>query len=53
MKVLGTMILVAGAGALLLAGAPPAAPEIHPDSASTAVALLSGTLLILKSRRKK
>jgi hypothetical protein len=52
MKVLGTLILAVGVAGILLAGAP-AAPEIHPDSAGTAVALLSGTLLILKSRRKK
>ncbi len=51
MKVLGMMLLLVGMAGILPAGS--AVPEIDPGSAGTAIALLSGTLLLLKSRRKK
>jgi hypothetical protein len=51
MKVLGMTMLLVGMASILSAS--PATPEINPASAGSAVALLSGTLLVLKSRRKK
>jgi hypothetical protein len=50
MKVLGTVLLFVGMGGILSAAV---VPEIDPGTAGTAVALLSGTLLVLASRRKK
>jgi hypothetical protein len=51
MKLAGmSLLFVAMSG---LAFAPTVAPEIDLGSAGTAVALLSGALLILRARRKK
>ena len=50
-KVLGMMLLVVGAS--VFAMGVPAVPEIGAGSAGSAVALLSGTLLILRGRRKR
>jgi hypothetical protein len=44
-KVLGVMLLVVGASAVAMASPPPA-PEIGAGSAGSAVALISGALLI-------
>lgn len=52
MKVLGTMLLLVGVAGLALAQPVPT-PEIDPGSAGTAVALLSGALLVIRARRKK
>ncbi len=52
MKVIGLILLMVGAAAMASAQVA-AAPEIDANSAGSAVALLSGSLLILKSRRKK
>ncbi len=51
MKILGVMLLVVGTVAV--ASAFNAVPEIDSSSAVSALALLSGSLLMLKSRRKK
>jgi hypothetical protein len=51
-KLLGLGLLLLGAASFALAG-PVAAPEIDAASASSAIALLSGSLLVLRSRRKK
>jgi hypothetical protein len=52
MKCVGMLLMVvATAGSLLAQTAP--VPEIDPGSAATAVAMLSGALLILRSRKKK
>ncbi|MGD0617629.1 MAG: hypothetical protein ABSB67_08205 [Bryobacteraceae bacterium] len=51
MKAVGMMLLLVGA--MTAANAVPAAPEIDGGSAASAVALLSGALLVLRSRRKK
>jgi len=51
-KLLGLGLLLLGAASFALAG-PVAAPEIDGASASSAIALLSGSLLVLRSRRKK
>ena len=50
MKVLGMMLLLVGASGVLLATP---VPEINPGSAGSAIALLSGTILVLRSRRRK
>jgi hypothetical protein len=51
-KVLGLSLLLAGAASSALA-VPVAAPEVDGASATTAIALLSGSLLVLRARRKK
>ena len=51
MKVVGIILLLVGT--VGVASAVPAAPEIDAGSAVNAVALLSGSLLMLASRRKK
>jgi hypothetical protein len=50
MKVVGMMLLLVGAAAVANARV---VPEIDASSTVSALALLSGSLLILKSRRKK
>ena len=49
-KVLGMMLLVAGASVIAMGA--PSVPEISAGSAGSAVAILSGALLILRGRRK-
>jgi hypothetical protein len=51
MKLLGTLLLLVGVSGLALAQTQ--APEIDPGSAGTAVALLSGALLVFRARRNK
>ncbi|HYL37317.1 MAG TPA: hypothetical protein VEV17_15475 [Bryobacteraceae bacterium] len=51
MKYLGMVLLLVGASAA--AFAQPAVPEIGAGSAVSAIALLSGALLVLRGRRKK
>jgi hypothetical protein len=51
-KVFGIMLLVVGASAFAMATAT-AVPEIGVGSAGSAIALLSGTLLVIRGRRKK
>jgi len=53
MKVIGLMMLMVGAAGSALAGGLVAAPEIDSASAIGALALLSGTLLVIRSRRRK
>jgi hypothetical protein len=43
------LLLIATAG---IAGATPAVPEIDPGSGMSALALLSGALLVLRGRRR-
>jgi len=52
MKVLGLVLLLVGMTGILAASVTPA-PEIDPGSAGSAIALLSGALVVLKSRRAK
>jgi len=52
MKTVGMMLLVAGVSGIAL-GNPTAAPEIDASSSISALSLLSGALLVIKSRRKK
>jgi|CZKS01.1.fsa_nt_gi hypothetical protein len=51
MKLAGMLLLFVAMSGLALA--PTQAPEIDLGSAGTAIALLSGTLLIFRSRRTK
>jgi len=50
-KLLGMMLLLIGVGSV--ASAIPAAPEISPASAGSALALISGAVLVMRGRRKK
>jgi hypothetical protein len=50
MKLLGMMLLLIGVGSVALA-AP--VPEISPASAGSAIALISGAVLVMRGRRKK
>jgi hypothetical protein len=52
MKLLGIVLILIGLGSLAFA-ADVQVPEISPASASTAVCLLSGALLVARGRRKK
>ena len=50
-KVLGIMLLVAAASNVAMA-APVAAPEIGPASAGSALALVSGIVMMIRGRKK-
>jgi|HubBroStandDraft_6_1064221.scaffolds.fasta_scaffold297371_3 hypothetical protein len=50
MKIIGVMLLAVGTVSIASATS---VPEIDASSAVSALALLSGSLLMLKSRRKK
>ncbi len=50
-KLLGMLFLVAGASVCAMGAAP--APEIDAASAGSAFALLTGTVLVIRARRKK
>ena len=52
MKLFGMMLLFAGLSSLAMAGAA-AVPEISSASGVAALALLSGSLLVIRGRRKK
>jgi membrane protein implicated in regulation of membrane protease activity len=51
-KVLGMMLLVVGASTFAM-GRIAVVPEIGVSSAGSALALLSGTLLVIRGRRKQ
>jgi hypothetical protein len=48
-KSLGLLVLLAASSMVLLAG--PSVPEISPASAGSALALLSGLVLVMRGRR--
>lgn len=48
-KTVGMMLLLAGAAAFAMGAT---VPEIGPGSAGSAIALLSGALLVIRGRRK-
>ena len=50
--VVGIMLMVAGATTVAMA-APSAVPEIAAGAAGSAVALVSGMLLVIRGRRRK
>jgi len=49
---IGIVILLVGAAGSALAGGPVAAPEIDAAAALGALTLLSGTLLVVRGRRR-
>ena len=49
-KYIGFALLLIGTAGI--AGATPVAPEIDPGSGMSALALLSGALLVIRARRK-
>jgi hypothetical protein len=51
MKVFGTLVVLLGTASFAFAGE--TAPEIDGNTASAAIALVSGALLVLRGRRKK
>ena len=51
MKIVGFMLLMIGVGGS--AFGIPAVPEISPASAGSALALISGALLVMRGRRRK
>ena len=53
MKLAGLLMMVLAIASPMLAGAGAGVPEIDAGSATAAIALLSGSLLILKARKKK
>jgi hypothetical protein len=53
-KTLGFLLILVGlAGTLVANPPPPPAPEIDPGSGMSALVLLSGALLVLRSARKR
>lgn len=53
MKTIGLMMLLVGAAGSAMAGVPAVTPEIDSATAVGALALLSGALLVIRSRRKR
>jgi hypothetical protein len=51
-KLMGSLLLLIGLGSVAFAQVAPA-PEISPASAGSALALLSGAVLVMRGRRKK
>lgn len=51
-KVLGMVLLLAGASVFAMASTDIPVPEIGAASAGSAFALLSGTLLVIRGRKK-
>ncbi len=49
-KILGMMLLIAGASQFAMAVTP--VPEIGVGSAASAIALISGAMLVIRGRRK-
>jgi hypothetical protein len=52
LRFVGTTLLFLGVAGIALARVGPAAPEIDPGSAVSALALVSGALLVIRGRRK-
>ena len=51
MRFVGSMLLLVGMGSVAFASV--TVPEISPASAGSALALVSGALLVMRGRRKK
>jgi len=51
-KTVGMMLIFLGVCGLAVAAEPVGAPEIDPASASSALALLTGALLVIRGRQK-
>ena len=53
MKLLGTALLLIGLGSVAFGQELAPVPEINPASAVTALAAISGVVIVLRGRRKK
>ena len=53
MKSIGMVLILVGLSSFAFAGLIVTAPEISPASGTAALALLSGALLVIRSRRKR
>jgi hypothetical protein len=53
MKTIGTLIMLLATASSAFAGFEPTVPEIDANMAGSALALISGGLLVLRSRRSK
>ena len=53
MKLLGSMLLLIGLGSVAFAAEVDPVPEISPATASTAICLISGAVLVARGRRGK
>ena len=53
MKFIGMMLLLVGVSSLAFGNGEVVAPEVSAASATGALALLSGALLVVRGRRKK
>ena len=53
MKTVGMLLLLVGISSFAFAGGVVAAPEINPASGTAALTLLSGAILVIRSRRKR
>jgi uncharacterized membrane protein HdeD (DUF308 family) len=51
-KILGMAFILIGAAVVAMAFQPPEGPEINPASAGSALALLTGTALVIRGRRR-
>jgi hypothetical protein len=49
MKLVGSILLLVGMGSMAFAST----PEVSPASAGSAIALISGAVLVMRGRRKK
>ena len=52
-KVFGLALLLVGASQFVTAGSPVGVPELDPATGVSAVVLLSGALLVIRSRRNR
>ena len=53
MRTLGLLMIALALASPIMAALEAAVPEVNADSATAAIALLSGSLLVLRVRRKK
>jgi len=52
-KFFGMALLLVGISQLVIAGPPAAAPELDPATGVSALVLLSGAVLVMRTRRRK
>jgi hypothetical protein len=52
-KLFGMVLLLVGVSGFVNAGTPLSAPELDPATGVSALVLLSGALLIIRTRRRK
>jgi hypothetical protein len=52
-KLIAVMLLILGTSTVLMAGTILTVPEIDPTTGMAAIALLAGSVLVIRGRRKK